>query len=113
MTSRAWGPFIDGKPVKTSGKPSSLVNPATEAVFTEVSPAEAAEVDAAAHGALKAFTGGWRDLAPGKRAAALFTLARLIREKTEELAQLETACVGKPIMESRDEADTAGGVFEY
>lgn len=113
MTTRAWGPFIDGKAVVTSGKPTGLTNPATEAVFTEVSPAGKAEVDAAVAGASRAFTGGWRDLAPGKRASALFALAKLIREKTEELAQLETTCVGKPIMESRDEVDTAGGVFEY
>ncbi len=111
--ARTWGPFINGKPVVPKGKPIVLVNPADEAPFAEVAPAGIAEVDAAAEAADRAFRAGWRDLAPGKRAALLMVLAGKIRANLEELAALETRCVGKPIVESRDEMDGTAGVFEY
>src|SRR5438876_4052909 len=101
--ARTWQPFIDGRSVTPGGKTAALINPATEAVFTEVGQAGTADVEAAVAGAARAFKEGWRDLAPGKRAAALMAIAQAIRANAEELAQLETACVGKPIVESRDE----------
>jgi betaine-aldehyde dehydrogenase len=106
-------PFIDGKSVATGEKPREVINPATEEPCAEVFPAGIKEVEAAVAGAQRAWIGGWRDLAPGKRAAVLRSVARKIKEHVEELALLETMCVGKPIMDSRDEADTAAGVFEY
>ena len=108
-----WKPFIDGKPAGTGQKPWTVTNPATEEPYAEVVPAGAGEVDAAVTGAQRAWLGGWRDLAPGKRAAVLRAVARGIAEHIEDLAQLETACVGKPIADSRDEASGAAGVFEY
>jgi len=111
--SKTWKPFIDGKPAGSGQKPAPVINPATEAPCAEVYPAGAAEVEAAVSGAQRAWLGGWRDMAPGKRAAVLRAVARKIAENVEELAQLETACVGKPIADSRDEASGAAGVFEY
>ena len=55
----------------------------------------------------------WRDLAPGKRAEILFNVARVLREHVEEIAQLETLHVGKPISDARDEATLGARVFEY
>lgn len=110
---RSWGAFIDGQPAVASGKPIVLVNPADEAPFAEVPAAGIADVDAAASAADRTFRSGWRDLAPGKRVAMLTALAGKIRAHQEELALLETRCVGKPIVESRDEVDGAAGVFEY
>jgi len=107
-----WRPFIDGSDAGTAS-PRPLVNPATEEHCAEVVPAGAAEVEAAVAGADRAYRGGWRDIAPGKRAAILRAVAAAIREHVDELGKLDTMQMGKPIMDAVDEADTAAGVFEY
>jgi betaine-aldehyde dehydrogenase len=106
--------FIDGayRPA-TSGRVTTLVNPATEDAFAEISAADVADVDAAIASARKAWESGWRDLAPGRRSAILFDVARLLRQHLEELAQLESIQIGKPISDARDEAGLGARVFEY
>jgi betaine-aldehyde dehydrogenase len=107
-----WRSWIDGKEEgRANARP--LINPATEAPCADVVPAGTAEVASAVAGAQKAFRGGWRDLAPGKRAAILRAVAAKLREHEEELAKLETMQMGKAIVDSRDEAGGAAGVFEY
>ncbi len=106
--------FLDGAfRASADGRRTPLVDPATEEVFTEVAAATTSDVDAAVTSAHKAWEGGWRDLAPGKRAEILYRVARVLREHNEELAQLERRQIGKPIAEARDEAGLAGRVFEY
>jgi betaine-aldehyde dehydrogenase len=106
--------FLDGAfRASADGRRTALVDPATEEVFTEVAAATVSDVDAAVTSAQKAWEGGWRDLAPGKRAEILYRVARVLREHNEELAQLERRQIGKPIAEARDEAGLAGRVFEY
>ena len=90
-----------------------LINPATEEVFTEVAAAATADAHAAVESAQRAWEGGWRTLAPGKRAEILFNIARVLREHLEELAQLECANIGKPISDARDEIGLGARVFEY
>jgi betaine-aldehyde dehydrogenase len=106
--------FVDGgwrKPA--SGRSVKLVNPATEEAFVEVAAADVADVTAAIESAQRAWEGGWRDLAPGKREALLHGIARLLREHLEEIAQLEVLHIGKPISDARDEAGLGARVFEY
>jgi len=106
--------FIDGSYRNSSaGRRSSLVNPATEEKFVEVAAAAPADVDAAVTSAHLAWKSGWRDLAPGKRAEILFSIARLLRDNLERIAQLETLHIGKPISDARDEAGLGARVFEY
>ena len=50
---------------------------------------------------------------PGQRAELLHGIAKLIRENTESIAQLETRNVGKPISDARWEIDAGAKVFEY
>lgn len=106
--------FLDGgwRPAST-GKKTPLVNPATEAPFAEVAAAGAADVAAAIESAQRAWEGGWRDLAPGKREAVLHAVARSLREHLEEIAQLERLQIGKPISDARDEAGLGARCFEY
>src|SRR5947209_301203 len=96
-----------------SGRHAALINPATEEPFVEVAAADAADVDTAVDSARRAWETGWRDLAPGKRAEILFNVARILREHLEEIAQLETLHIGKPISDARDEAGLGARVFEY
>src|SRR5688572_6610790 len=95
------------------GERQTLINPATEEPFAEVSLASGVDVDRAAQASQRAYQGTWRDLAPGRRAEVLFVLARLIRENREELAMLDVRCVGKPITDARDEVMLGARIFEY
>ena len=67
-----------------------------------VAEAGAADVDDAVAAARRAYEEGWRDLPGRARAKYLFRLARLIQDRSRELAVLESIDGGKPIRESRD-----------
>jgi acyl-CoA reductase-like NAD-dependent aldehyde dehydrogenase len=103
------GAFRDSK----SGRRTTLINPATETALCDVAAADVAEVNGAVESAQRAWESGWRDLAPGKRTAILFEVARKLREHLEEIAQLEMLQIGKPISDARDEAGLGARVFEY
>jgi aldehyde dehydrogenase (NAD+) len=98
----SYGLFTDGefRPA-ADGKTFTTVNPATEEVLSEVAYAGEADVDAAVAAARAAFP-AWSALPGAERARYLFRLARLIQERSRELAVLETLDNGKPIRESRD-----------
>ena len=103
------GAFCDA----ASGRRTALINPATETAFTDVAAAEVSDVNDAVEAAHRAWESGWRDLTPGKRTEILFAVARALRENLESIAQLETANIGKPISDARDEAALGARVFEY
>ena len=98
----SYRPFIDGEFTDGSGEPLKTVNPATEEVLAEVGTAGAADIDAAVRAARKAFEKTWGPMPGSERAKYLFRIARLIQERSRELAVLETLDNGKPIKESRD-----------
>jgi betaine-aldehyde dehydrogenase len=109
-------PFIDAASCDRAESRSDvreLINPATEEVAGKSLSATSADVDRAVRGARRAFENGWRDLAPGKRADILFAIAASIRTHAEELAQLESRNIGKPIADARDEVALGARVFEY
>jgi len=106
--------FVDGQWREAAGgRRSVLINPATERPCAEVAAATPAEVAAAVASAQRAWDGGWRDLAPGRRTEILFQIARILRENLEFLAQLETLQIGKPISDARDEIGLGARVFEF
>ena len=95
--------FIGGKfVVPKSGKYFPSINPATEQQLTEIAAADAADVDAAVKSARKAFAKVWSKMPGRERGKYLYRIARIIQEKSRELAVLETMDGGKPIKESRD-----------
>ncbi|MEJ6561893.1 MAG: aldehyde dehydrogenase family protein [Akkermansiaceae bacterium] len=93
--------FIDGKWVKPA-KRFKTINPATNDVIAEVGEASKKEVDLAVKAARKAYEGEWGQLSGAERAKYLFRIARLIQERSRELAVTESIDGGKPIRESRD-----------
>jgi len=98
-----YGLFVGGEFVEPqSGQWFSTVSPSTEETLTEVAQAGEDDVDAAVGAARSAFENGWSSLAPPERAKYLFRIARLIQERSRELAVLESLDGGKPIRESRD-----------
>ena len=97
----------------SSGARLPQSNPATEEMFAEVAAAGLPELEAAIQGAQKIFVQVWRDITPRKRTDILFAVARGIRNRAEELAQLESRNIGKPISDARDEVELGARIFEY
>jgi 1-pyrroline dehydrogenase len=79
-----------------------VLNPATGETFAQVPNMSAEEVDEAVERAKKALP-EWLDATPKERSELLHRLADVIEENAEELAQIESRNVGKPLMASRDE----------
>ncbi|MFD5405527.1 aldehyde dehydrogenase family protein [Streptomyces griseorubiginosus] len=80
------------------GARTEVIDPSRGAVVTTVAEAGAADVDAAVRAAREAFDAGtWSGLSGRERGRILYRVAELIRENADELAQLESLDVGKPI----------------
>ena len=107
--------LIDGElRAAENGSTFTVTNPATETSVAEVARASVADLEDAVHAARKAFDEGpWPRLAPFARGRVLQSIAEGIRNKYDELAELETHCGGKVLANSRNEADASARVFEY
>jgi aldehyde dehydrogenase (NAD+) len=98
----SYGLFIDGEFTEAAdGKVFKTVSPSSEEVLSEIAQAGSEDVDRAVRAARKAF-GTWSALPGSERAKYLFRIARIIQERSRELAVLETLDNGKPIKETRD-----------
>jgi aldehyde dehydrogenase (NAD+) len=98
-----YGLFIGGEFVEPkSGRYFNTINPATEEVLATVAEAGPEDVDLAVAAARRASEETWRHMPGSERAKYLFRIARMIQERSRELAVLETMNGGKPIKESRD-----------
>ncbi|MEU6911877.1 aldehyde dehydrogenase family protein [Streptomyces olindensis] len=98
----SYGLFIDGEFVEAAdGKVFKTVSPSSEEVLSEIAQAGSEDVDRAVKAARRAFE-KWSALPGSERAKYLFRIARIIQERSRELAVLETLDNGKPIKETRD-----------
>src|SRR5437667_11991584 len=79
-----------------------VLNPATGESIANVPNMSAEAVDEAVERAKQALP-EWLDATPGERSELLLKLADVITDNAEELAQIESRNVGKPLMVSRDE----------
>ena len=99
----SYGLFIDGEFVSPlDGGHFKTENPSSQEVLAEVSSAGPADVDRAVNAARRAQEEVWGPMPGRERAKYLFRVARIIQERSRELAVLETLDNGKPIKESRD-----------
>jgi aldehyde dehydrogenase (NAD+) len=99
----SYGLFIGGEMVDPiDGTRFKTVNPATEEVLSEVVAAGSQDVDRAIDAARAAYDGAWSRLSGRDRGKYLYRLARIVQERSRELAVLESIDNGKPIRESRD-----------
>lgn len=95
--------FINGKPAAPhSGKYFDSINPATEEKLAEIAEGDSRDVDRAVQSARRAYTSTWSKLPGRERGKYLYRIARLIQERSRELAIIESMDGGKPIKESRD-----------
>jgi acyl-CoA reductase-like NAD-dependent aldehyde dehydrogenase len=90
----------------------TVVNPTTEQAIAELPLAGVDEADEAVARSLEAGS-SWRSVAPADRARLMRRFAALVEEHGEELAQVETGNVGKPIGESRDEVGMVADVLHF
>jgi len=98
-----YGLFIGGEEVEPrSGEWFASISPSTEEALFEVALAGEADVQLAVGAARDAFENGWAELQPSERAKYLFRIARILQERSRELAVAESLDGGKPIRESRD-----------
>lgn len=95
--------FINGKFTKPNSKKYfDTINPATEEKLSEIALANEKDVNAAVGAAKNAYEKIWKKMPPKERGKYLFRIARMIQERSRELAVIETLDGGKPIRESRD-----------
>jgi 1-pyrroline dehydrogenase len=103
VTVSSYKNFVGGEWVDSaSGETMEVINPSTGETIAEVPRGTQEDVDRAVKAAKKALP-EWLETTPGERAEVLLKLADLIDEHTEELAQLESTNVGKPLPAARDE----------
>ncbi|MDQ3416249.1 MAG: aldehyde dehydrogenase family protein [Actinomycetota bacterium] len=99
----SYGLFIGGEFTAGAGSASfKTINPATEEVLAEVTEAGEADVDRAVAAARRAYERVWGPMPGRERAKYLFRIARIVQERSRELAVAESLDNGKPIRESRD-----------
>jgi aldehyde dehydrogenase (NAD+) len=97
-----YGLYVGGETVEPrSGEWFTSISPATEEPLAEVAQAGPEDIDAAV-GAARAGFETWSELRPSERAKYLFRIARILQERSRELAVAESLDGGKPIKESRD-----------
>jgi 1-pyrroline dehydrogenase len=112
-TTTAYKNFVGGEWVDAaSGETMEVINPATGETIGEVPRCSAEDVDRAVAAANKALP-AWLDATPKERSELLFKLADVLDENAEELAQLESLNVGKPLMASRDELPFAADNLRF
>jgi acyl-CoA reductase-like NAD-dependent aldehyde dehydrogenase len=89
-----------------------VIEPATEKVMAELQEATVEETDAAVARAKAAYP-AWKAVSPKDRANLMRRIAATVEKHLEELAQLESRNVGKPISDSRGEVGMVVDVFNY
>ncbi|MEX0817502.1 MAG: gamma-aminobutyraldehyde dehydrogenase [Gaiellales bacterium] len=95
--------FVGGEWVDAvEGETAEIINPATGETIAEVPKGTEADVDRAVEAAKRAWV-EWRDTTPQERSEMLLKLAAAIEEHADELAQVESQNVGKPLSYAKDE----------
>jgi aldehyde dehydrogenase (NAD+) len=107
--------FINGQFVKPNSKKYyNTINPSNEEVIAQVAEANEKDVNAAVAAARNAYEKYWKKMSAKERAKYIFRIARVMQERSRELAVIESLNGGKAIRESRDfDIPTAANHFFY
>ncbi|HJZ71363.1 MAG TPA: aldehyde dehydrogenase family protein [Vicinamibacterales bacterium] len=91
-----------------------VIDPAAGEPIAVVPDANAADVARAVHAARAAFDDGpWKEATAQDRGRVLLKLAEIVRQRGDELAELETRNTGKPIIEAEGDIADVATCFEY
>lgn len=103
---------IDGRP-RTTPEVIEVLDPSDGSVLATVPRGGRELIDEAVTAARRAFDRGWRRTTAAERAELLGNLARLLREHGDELAELESRDVGKPLRQGRTDVNFIARYFEF
>ena len=107
--------IMDGQRVDASdGAAFDVHDPSTGNLLAKVAKGTKADVKRAvqsARAALESKT--WGGIAPAERGRMLFRIAQAIRDRAEELADLESRDNGKPLRQARADVQVAARYFEF
>ncbi|HEX2467506.1 MAG TPA: aldehyde dehydrogenase family protein [Solirubrobacterales bacterium] len=104
--------LINGEQVAGDGPPLVVENPFTEETVATVSTPSSEQIGAAI-GAARAAQRGWERTPAVERGELLHEVARRLRERTDELAEVMTLEGGKPRVENADEVGWTAAAFDY
>jgi len=98
-----------------SGKRREVIDPSTGKVITTVADGGVEDLNAAVQAARTAFDEGpWPHLKGRERARILLRIAEEVRRRADDLVQIESIDVGKPVMFSRMvDVNTVAETYEY
>lgn len=107
--------IIDGQRVAASdGTAFDVYDPSSGELLARVAKATKADVKRAVQAARTALESrGWGDILPAARGRILLRIAQAIRERVEELANLESRDNGKPLRQARNDVQVAARYFEF
>ncbi|HEU4619881.1 MAG TPA: NAD-dependent succinate-semialdehyde dehydrogenase [Gammaproteobacteria bacterium] len=88
------------------------INPATGRVIARYEPQSERDIDCLLDASSRAFL-AWRETRFSERAACLASLANRLRERSEELARLIAAEMGKPLPQGEAEVEKCAWVCEH
>jgi aldehyde dehydrogenase (NAD+) len=103
--------LIDGAPCY-SGIPLTVVDPSTGQTIASVGEADDRVVDQAVQSAVLAFR-SWRDRRPLERGRVLMSIARMLEEHANDLADVEAIDTGKPRSQALGDVMIAIRYFEF
>ncbi len=106
--------LIDGQWISNHASTFESINPATGKLNYLVSQAQQEHVNAAVEAAARAAAKPeWQNMLPHVRAQLLMRMAELIRQNSEEFAQLQMQENGKVLAECKKQAAGAAATFQY
>ena len=112
---KAYGLYVNGE-FAASDRPDTLniLDPSTAEAIATAPDATPTDVDRAVSAARAAFDDGpWKEATAQDRGRILFALARIVRERAAELAEIEASNSGKPIVEAEFDIEDVATCFEY
>ena len=107
--------YINGEFVApTSAATLDVIDPSTTEIIARTPDAGRDDVDRAVRAARAAFDDGpWSKATAQDRGRILFRLAQIVRDRADDLAEIETRNSGKPIVEAEGDIEDVATCFEY
>src|SRR2546426_10784124 len=113
--TRVEGLIINGERANASdGRTFEVYDPSSGDVLASVAKATKADVRRAVQSARAALESKpWSGIAPAERGRIMIRIAQAIRDRAEELAELESRDNGKPLRQARTDVQVAARYFEF
>jgi acyl-CoA reductase-like NAD-dependent aldehyde dehydrogenase len=104
--------LIGGEQIAGDGEPLEVENPYTEETIASVGTPSNEQLDAAIAAAAETAR-GWARMPAVERGELLHEVAKGLRARTDELAEVMTLEGGKPLVENSDEVGWTAACFDY